>query len=336
MKFRPGDQVAFINEKQNGVVAKLLPGNMVVVAIEDGFEIPVRESELILLQKGKAEREEPETESAQTGALFLCEPGNACLAAVPSTAGAVLTGPVTWLLINRTGHELVYTFHIKTPSGWNGVQCGICQDQAVAEVLKKNRNEVNEIRSLYLQLLVFRKDAWTPQDIIRRELAVLLPDIRTIQKDVPDQFVYARSAELITVTSPEKPDLKNLVEKFSGNPVPGKTSHGKHRDSYKEPTRRGIVETEREVDLHIEELVPEMEGLSNSEMLRIQLRHFSEAMDAAIRDHLRRIVFIHGVGSGKLKNEIRKELAHYTGISFRDADASRYGRGATEVILVHF
>jgi len=39
MNFLPGDKVSFINEKQDGVVVKLLPGNKILVAIEDGFEI---------------------------------------------------------------------------------------------------------------------------------------------------------------------------------------------------------------------------------------------------------------------------------------------------------
>ena len=47
MKFQPGDKVSFINEKQQGVVKKNMPGNMVVVEIEDGFEFPVRENELV-------------------------------------------------------------------------------------------------------------------------------------------------------------------------------------------------------------------------------------------------------------------------------------------------
>ena len=37
MKFSPGDKVAFINEKQDGIVVKILEGDKVVVAIEEGF-----------------------------------------------------------------------------------------------------------------------------------------------------------------------------------------------------------------------------------------------------------------------------------------------------------
>jgi hypothetical protein len=338
MKFQPGDLVAFINEKQSGKVSKSLTGGMVLVAIEDGFEIPVRESELVLIKRIEtaSESEKADTTAVHTDALSNCEPGNACLAAVPSGVGAVLTGPVTFLLINRTGHEVVFTFHTKTPYGWKGVQLGVCSDQSVTELFKSERDDLKEVRSVFLQIILFRKDVMSQHDIIRRELPLLLPDLRSANKDVTGPFSYARSIGLIATEAPAENKLKNLRDKFSGNPVTGKLMSQKRTVTQKDLSGRGIIETEREVDLHIEELVPELEGLSNSEMLRIQLRYFSEAMDAAIRDHLRKIVFIHGVGSGTLKSEIRRELANYPGISFRDADASRYGRGATEVILVHY
>jgi hypothetical protein len=59
MKFQPGDKVSFINEKQQGVVKKILTGNMVVVEIEDGFEFPVRENELVKI--GMVPFDKPET-----------------------------------------------------------------------------------------------------------------------------------------------------------------------------------------------------------------------------------------------------------------------------------
>jgi dsDNA-specific endonuclease/ATPase MutS2 len=90
---------------------------------------------------------------------------------------------------------------------------------------------------------------------------------------------------------------------------------------------------EKEIDLHIEELVRDFSGMANAEMLQVQMSRFSKEMDAAISRHYKKIIFIHGVGNGKLKNEIRKELRNYQGVAFRDADNRKYGSGATEVIF---
>ena len=69
-------------------------------------------------------------------------------------------------------------------------------------------------------------------------------------------------------------------------------------------------------------------------MLEIQLKHFAKEMDHALRNHFKKMIFIHGVGNGKLKNEIRKELRHYPGVAFKDADSRNYGQGATEVTFM--
>ena len=91
--------------------------------------------------------------------------------------------------------------------------------------------------------------------------------------------------------------------------------------------------SEREVDLHIEELVDNSRGMSNGEIVQVQLNHFQRELDSAIAQHLHKIVFIHGVGTGKLKNDIHQILKSYTNIRFHDASYGKYGFGATEVII---
>ena len=48
----------------------------------------------------------------------------------------------------------------------------------------------------------------------------------------------------------------------------------------------------------------------------------------------KKITFIHGVGNGKLKQEIINKLEKdYPALQFHDAPTTRYGFGATEVVL---
>lgn len=91
-----------------------------------------------------------------------------------------------------------------------------------------------------------------------------------------------------------------------------------------------------EVDLHLHELVEDETRLSQGEKLRFQLAYFERALEAAIRDGKRKLIVIHGVGEGVLREEVRKVLQYYENVRFHDGDMSRYGVGATEVeILRH-
>ncbi len=91
-----------------------------------------------------------------------------------------------------------------------------------------------------------------------------------------------------------------------------------------------------EVDLHLHELVEDESRLSQGEKLRYQLAYFERSLEAAIRDGKRKLIVIHGVGEGVLREEVRKVLQYYENVRFHDGDMSRYGVGATEVeILRH-
>jgi dsDNA-specific endonuclease/ATPase MutS2 len=88
-----------------------------------------------------------------------------------------------------------------------------------------------------------------------------------------------------------------------------------------------------EVDLHIEELVDNTKGMNNSAILNIQLNHFRLKLEQAMAANALRIIFIHGIGNGKLRSEIHRILTSYDNIRFQDASYRKYGFGATEVIL---
>jgi len=89
-----------------------------------------------------------------------------------------------------------------------------------------------------------------------------------------------------------------------------------------------------EIDLHIHELLEDTRNLTNHEMLEVQLGKFRNELESAIANGTRRIVFIHGVGNGTLKQELRQELTtKYKKYDFQDASFKEYGYGATMVIL---
>lgn len=88
-----------------------------------------------------------------------------------------------------------------------------------------------------------------------------------------------------------------------------------------------------EIDLHLEELVEFPMRLDDWQRLHTQMQHVKKCLNAAINQKIRRLVFIHGVGTGVLKTELRNYLSEFDDISFKDADYREYGSGATEVFI---
>jgi dsDNA-specific endonuclease/ATPase MutS2 len=129
-----------------------------------------------------------------------------------------------------------------------------------------------------------------------------------------DQLILVQSYSAVIISEREILEKEALQEK--------KTSK-KHQ--------RGGANIE--VDLHIHELIDSTLGLTNGEMLQLQLAKFRKELERAILDKAAKVVFIHGVGEGVLMSEIRRQLKDYSAVSFSDASYLEYGNGATEVII---
>lgn len=109
----------------------------------------------------------------------------------------------------------------------------------------------------------------------------------------------------------------------SRRPVRRRVEH--HADNPNEP----LV-----VDLHISELVDNTRGLSNADMLNLQIDRFRDVMRKNLRNVGRRIIFIHGKGEGVLRQALMKELSHmFKGHDVQDASFREYGYGATQVTI---
>lgn len=113
-----------------------------------------------------------------------------------------------------------------------------------------------------------------------------------------------------------------LSEKESDRPKKSKRVKPKER-----------IQPPMEVDLHIHQLVPKTKGLSNHEMLTIQIDTAKRQLDFAIKKKIQRIVFIHGVGEGVLRAELEYLFRQYGNLQYNDANLQKYGRGATEVYV---
>jgi len=88
------------------------------------------------------------------------------------------------------------------------------------------------------------------------------------------------------------------------------------------------------VDLHIDKITDNPKGLSHFEMLQLQLREFEKWYEIAVINRQPNLIVIHGVGKGKLKEEIHQLLKNRKEVkSFVNQFDARFGFGATEIFF---
>lgn len=88
------------------------------------------------------------------------------------------------------------------------------------------------------------------------------------------------------------------------------------------------------VDLHIEKLSDNWKGLSNFDILTIQLQNFEKFYNLAVSHRQPNLIVIHGVGTGKLRTEIHEALKLKREVkSFANQYHPNYGFGATEIFF---
>ena len=86
----------------------------------------------------------------------------------------------------------------------------------------------------------------------------------------------------------------------------------------------------KEVDLHLKA------GYNSDDAVERQTARFRSELDSAIRSGIKEIIFIHGMGAGKLREELRRTIStYYTSCSYQDAPFSRYGYGGATLVTIN-
>lgn len=157
-------------------------------------------------------------------------------------------------------------------------------------------------------------------DTLRIKPKKLFEYISSIQRDNQPMF-HILLAEGLPEPVEEAPLVDEKALKASIVALVQEQKHRKEKPVY-------------EIDLHIEKLVHSIGGLSNFDMLSIQLDAFEDALYKAIQAHQQSLIVIHGVGKGKLKEEIHSLLKSVPEVDFFQQEWSpKYGYGATEIFF---
>lgn len=354
-----GDRVRFLSSVGGGVVTRI-QGNTAFVIDEDGFETPSLVKELVVVGEGTIPNLSKKTENKenasqqQTNNKTELQPIfeeeyvpteidggdslNVVLAFVPENLQKLSTTSFETYLVNDSNYYLSFTYISRDDDStlWTCRHIDTLEPNTQLFIGILNRDEINEIGHIMLNIIAYKKDksfeAKPAISVERRIDVTKFFKLHCFTENIYfDEKVIAY--DIIKNDCPYSNNdnqIKELKKRFEEKRVGDRT-----------PIKKPILKTNIKkvediivVDLHISELVDSTAGLSNADMLNLQIDTFRKVMNQNAKKSGQKIVFIHGKGEGVLRNALLKELNHkYKGNDVQDASFREYGFGATQVTI---
>lgn len=361
---KTGDIVRFLNSAGGGKVVRIVD-NIAHVEDEDGFEIPVLVKECVVVghesstAASAVERPAVGTPS-KTFAKEVVEPKvvavepeeilveetpegeklNVVLAFEPQDLKRLSTTKFDTYLVNDSNYFLYFTYLTRAndEKKWTARYAGIVEPNIQLFIEELPVDALPQRDHICFQYVAFKKDKGF--DLKSPACVEFAPDTTKFAKlhCFRDNLYFDIPVLAFNLVADDVP--------YRSTPVDKKKVEDAMRSKIKEDRqRRTRVVKKRQpkherrgetivVDLHISELVDSIRGLSNADMLNLQIDEFMRVMDENLKNKGQKIVFIHGKGEGVLRNAIMKELNHrYKGHDVQDASFREYGFGATQVTI---
>lgn len=164
-------------------------------------------------------------------------------------------------------------------------------------------------------------------EMIEGHVISIVGETVTIRTD--DGFDYQfGNHELIQLPGSEKDDLMKL--RPSAHDIQEKQPKIHEKSSAKRS--KGMPHVP-EYDLHIEKLTDYVSRMDKSEILEFQLEYAKTQLELGIKNKTPKIVLIHGVGEGVLKQALLSLINQYEQLDPQPANPRKYGQGATLVYI---
>lgn len=348
--FKIGDKVKFLNDVGGGKIVGFQSKTIAIVENQDGFEIPTLINQLIKtedadhkpeINRDFSKKPEPVVTKAEEPQKVMPKhesviiPGNDnpkfFAAFFPTNQDNPVGGEIEVYLINDSNFSLLY--HISHYDGkeYVTIDSGELEPNTKEYIEGLSQTDLSNLPRFCFRLMPFRKKENTLVNPIVKTIEIQPVKFYKEKSFSKNNFFKGRAMVFDLVTNVLQEEIDKLTEKDFKKVVETKNAQNRGEESPKAKKKQPELV---EVDLHIEELIESSNGLSNHEILQLQLEKFHSEMKQAIDNKAHRIVFIHGVGNGVLKQEIHKKLkSTYAKYFFQDASFQEYGYGATMVIL---
>lgn len=349
MKFLIGDRVKFLNDVGGGKVVKIIDPQTVLVETDEGFEYPQLINELIIdsqaserdlfevKQSNQTQKQqqkqtlEQKIEIERTQALKKDnEDTNVYLAFIKQKKDDITDLEIH--LINDSNWNLLYVLQTRNAKTYESTP-GTLAANYVENIATYKLSVLSEMKEIVLQIIFYRQTPYDFKEPIVKSFSVNPTKFFNDENYLKNEF-FDQKALIFTVTeeNPLIEAVSKLKEQQVSNVINEKEFVNKKINKPLEYVSQKKDDT-LEIDLHINELVDDTTGLDAKAMLDYQMKKFEDELTAAKKNpHIKRIIFIHGKGNGKLRLEITSFLDR-NHFKYQDASFQKYGFGATMVFV---
>ncbi len=344
---KKGDKVRFLNAVGGGTITQIV-GSTVYVEDEDGFEIPTPANEVVVIAEEKSSAQSQSARTYFDDAPKKAEPVKEVVSVIRETESGIQSNDTPHIVLSflkadrgNSGDLELYVvndsplyayFTIGQVSEDGKKSEPIYRKELIAHekalIGRFNPQRIDN-RLWQCQAILFHPTAtYKPYDPISRDIRIKSTRFFKNNSFVENDY-FDDKAVSYDVTSD---DLESQIEKLTEHDMHSVISEKERKEQQK--LSKKTINDLIEVDLHIEQILDSTAGMSNGEIIQVQLARFEHIMQENADRKGQRIVFIHGVGNGRLKSEVIKLLERkYKKTQYQDASFKEYGYGATLVTI---
>lgn len=351
MNIKIGDKVRFLNSTGGGIVRGFQGKDQVLVEDEDGFDIPALIRECVVVGESDmqvrsshrptvqtpvempAPKPQPAPEKNPVEETAEGERLNIYLAYLPVDPKSIQQTGYEAYFVNDSNYYLLFNYMNRQNNSWMSRYNGLVEPNTKIFLEEFAKQDLNDLERVCVQLIAFKKDKpYSLKNTVSVELRLDTVKFYKLHCFMENDFFEedALVYPIVRGDLPEKELLVSATELQEAMQQKAREDRRTARTIVKKKTDNTVLE----VDLHIEQLLDNTNGLTNADMLTYQLDKFREVLDQYADRKGQKIVFIHGKGDGVLRKAIEKELAaKYKSHYHQDASFREYGFGATMVII---
>lgn len=350
MSIQIGDKVRFLNSTGGGIVRSFRGKEQVIVEDEDGFEIPALIRECVVVGEGTMQihsklkpvvtpapiavtspkpvsQEEKIVETAGGDRL------NIYLAYLPVDPKAIQQTGYEAYFINDSNYFLFFNYMSRQNNSWLSRYNGIIEPNTQIFLEEFQKADLNDLERVCVQFVAFKKNKpYALKNTVSVELRLDTVKFYKLHCFMENDF-FDEGALLYPVIRDDVPERELLISATDLEEAMQQKQREDRRQS-KPVVHKKQDNPVVEVDLHINQLIDTTAGLSNADMLQLQLDTFHQTLKTYEKAKGQKIVFIHGKGDGVLRKAIETELkTKYKTYFYQDASFREYGFGATMVTI---